>query len=166
MCASILFLRSWIISAIISLNTFFWVACLSPLYLVVLLGFYLVPLSGTYSLGISFCVIFFDCSFHSAGCKVVVFLASVLCPLVNEADLRSLHRLPGGKDLFLPTHVSRWVLYLWWVGLCQRVCLVGNCGLRKTSGFLAAAGWGCVPSLLVVWPEASQHWSLQAVGWG
>ena len=23
----------------------------------------------------------------------------------------------------------------------------------------------CVPSLFIVWPEASQHWSLQAVGW-
>ena len=24
----------------------------------------------------------------------------------------------------------------------------------------------CVPAMLVVWPEAFQHWSLQAVGWG
>ena len=24
----------------------------------------------------------------------------------------------------------------------------------------------CVPAHLVVWPEASQHWYLQAVGWG
>ena len=28
-----------------------------------------------------------------------------------------------------------------------------------------SAGWGRVPTLLVVWPEASQCWSLQAV-WG
>ena len=25
---------------------------------------------------------------------------------------------------------------------------------------------GCVSALLVVWSEASQHWSLQAIGWG
>ena len=25
---------------------------------------------------------------------------------------------------------------------------------------LSADGWGWVPSLLVVWPEATQHWSL------
>ena len=29
-----------------------------------------------------------------------------------------------------------------------------------------ADGWGCIPALLVVWPQVSQHWSLQAVGWG
>lgn len=42
----------------------------------------------------------------------------------------------------------------------------GGCGLRKPLGSLSAAGWGCVPTQLVVWPVASQHWSLQAVGWG
>lgn len=36
-----------------------------------------------------------------------------------------------------------------------------GCGLRKSLGSLSAAGWGCVPALLVVWPEASQHWNLQ-----
>ena len=39
----------------------------------------------------------------------------------------------------------------------------GSCGLRKTLGSLSADGWGCVPALLVGWPEASQHWILQ---WG
>ena len=32
--------------------------------------------------------------------------------------------------------------------------------LSKTSICLSANGWGWVPSLLVVWPEATQHWSL------
>ena len=40
----------------------------------------------------------------------------------------------------------------------------GGCGLRKSFGSLSADGWACIPSLLVVWPEASQDWSLQAVG--
>ena len=32
--------------------------------------------------------------------------------------------------------------------------------LSKTLIYLTVDGWGCVPSLLVVWPEATQHWSL------
>ena len=62
-----------------------------------------------------------------------------------------------------------------WVGL-DLVLLVrratssgvfrGGCGLRKILGSLSADGWGCVPTLLVVWLEASQHWSLQTVWWG
>ena len=55
---------------------------------------------------------------------------------------------------------------LWWARLCQRMCLSGSCVFRKTLSSLSADGWSCVPTLLAVWPEASQHWSLQAVGWG
>ena len=40
-----------------------------------------------------------------------------------------------------------WLL-LWWAEL------------SKTLIRLTAAGWDSVPSLLVVWPEATQHWSL------
>ena len=32
--------------------------------------------------------------------------------------------------------------------------------LSKTLICLSADGWGWVPSLLVVWPEATQHWSI------
>ena len=39
----------------------------------------------------------------------------------------------------------------------------GGCELSMTLGSLSADRWGCVPTLLIVWPEASQHWSLQAV---
>ena len=46
------------------------------------------------------------------------------------------------------------------------VCLSGSGLFRKTLSSLSAHGWGYVPALLVVWPEASQHWSRQAVGWG
>ena len=42
----------------------------------------------------------------------------------------------------------------------------GGYGLRKSFGHLSANGWVCFLSLLFVWPEASQNWSLQAVGWG
>ena len=57
-------------------------------------------------------------------------------------------------------------------GSCPVVGEAGSCpsggqahaqeDFRKPS----ADGWGCVPTLLVVWPDVSQHWSLQAVGWG
>ena len=40
----------------------------------------------------------------------------------------------------------------------------GSCGPRMSLGSLSANGWGCVPVQLVAWPEASQHWHLQAVG--
>ena len=39
-------------------------------------------------------------------------------------------------------------MLLWWAEL------------SKTLIHLTADGWGWVPSLLVVWPEATQHWSL------
>ena len=35
-----------------------------------------------------------------------------------------------------------------------------------TLGSLSSDGWGCVTILLVVWPEAFQHWNLQVFGWG
>ena len=31
---------------------------------------------------------------------------------------------------------------------------------------LSSDDWGCVPLLLVLWPEAFQHWSLQVFQWG
>ena len=37
---------------------------------------------------------------------------------------------------------------------------------RKTLSSLSAEGCGCVPAMFVVWPEVSQHWSLQALWWG
>ena len=127
---------------------------LSPLHFVVFLGFYLVPSSGTYSF--SFCLTFCDCGFHSTGCRVVVPLASGVCPLVDEASLRGLCRLPGGRGFFLLTGGWSWILSLWWAESCQGMCLevaVGSGG----AGF---------PTCWVVWPEVSQHWSLQDVGWG
>ena len=38
-------------------------------------------------------------------------------------------------------------------------------GLRKVLGSLPVDDWGCVPTLLVAWPETSQHWSLQSLEW-
>ena len=63
----------------------------------------------------------------------------------------------------------------WWVELgllplvgraISRGVFRGGYGLRKALSSLSADGWGYVPALLVVWPEASQHWSQRADGWG
>ena len=66
----------------------------------------------------------------------------------------------------MPAH---WCVELCVVPLVDRATSRGvfrsGCELSTTLGSLSADGWGCVPPLLVVWPEASQHWSLQAVGW-
>ena len=65
--------------------------------------------------------------------------------------------------------LARWWMELGFVPLVDRTvsrCVFrGSCGLRNTLGSLSPDGWSCVPALLVVWPEASQHWSLWAVGW-
>ena len=49
---------------------------------------------------------------------------------------------------------------------------IGGCWLRMNLRSLSTDGShpsgprvGCVPTLLVVWPGASQQWRLQAVGW-
>ena len=62
-------------------------------------------------------------------------------------------------ERLVPAHWWSWVLFFSWAGLCQKMCLSGSCGLKKTFGNLSADGWVCVPSLLVMWPEASQPWS-------
>ena len=62
-------------------------------------------------------------------------------------------------------HASWWKgLAHWWVEL-GLILLVGRTVLRKMLSSLSADGWGCLLALLVVWPEVSQHWSLQAFGW-
>ena len=71
-CASILFLRYWIIFTIITLSSFFW--WIGYLHLVVFLGFYLVPSSGIYSSAVLSYLTFCDCSSHSPGCSVIVLL--------------------------------------------------------------------------------------------
>ena len=57
----------------------------------------------------------------------------------------------------------------WWVELglvlllgrtMSRSVLRGCFELSTALGTLSADGWGCVPILMVVWPEAFRHWSL------
>ena len=100
-CTVILFLRSWIIFTVVILNSFSGrlpnstsLNCSS--------GVLLVPSSRTYFGVVSVCLTFCICGFRSTDCKIIVLLASSVCPLVAEVGLV---RLPDGRDWCLPT---RW----------------------------------------------------------
>ena len=62
---------------------------LSLLHLVILVGFSLVPSSGTYSFAVSFCLTFCVCDLQSLECRVVGPFASGVCLLVGEANLET-----------------------------------------------------------------------------
>lgn len=138
------------IFTIITLNFF---SNRSPIFtsLTCSLGLYLASSSGTYPSAVSNLLrLWFP--FH--WLKIVLLLASAICPLVSEA-----------KRLVL---VSQWEGLLpanWWVEL-SLVTLVGRFVFIKILSSLSVDGWSCVPILLVFWPEASQNWNLQTVGWG
>ena len=56
-------------------------------------------------------------------------------------------------------HASWWEVHVsahWWVEL-NLVPLMDRIFLQNNLGSLSADVWNCVPTLLVVWPEASQH---------
>ena len=61
---------------------------------------------------------------------------------------KRLCKLPDGID---------WLWEKLGLGLVERAML------SKSLIQLSADGWGCAPSLLVVWPEVSQSWILQPI---
>ena len=95
LCASILFPRSWVTFVIIPLKSFSDRLPVSTS--LVLLGFYFVSLSGTYSSAVSFCLNFCVWGLNSIGCRIVVFLLLVSAPWWT-----SLSRLPGRRGWCLP----------------------------------------------------------------
>ena len=68
------------------LRILFQVGCLSPLQLVVLLGFCLVLLPGLYFSAFSFCFAICVCGLFSVGCRFVAPFSSGDCPLGDEVD--------------------------------------------------------------------------------
>ena len=86
------------------LRTLSLVDCLSPRHSLVLLGFYLVPLSGTYSSVVSFCLNFY-LYFYVCG-RLVMFLSlgevtlSRGCPMYPSSTLPSRHLV--ARDQLVP----------------------------------------------------------------
>lgn len=126
--ASMLFLKSWIIFAIIILNVLFQVNCLFPLHLVILLGFYLFPSSRAYSSTFSFCVTFCICG--PTGCKTVVHFVSGVFSLMPEDNGEACAAFLAGGAMPVP-----WRLELGLVLKSRAIwshVFRGCCGLRKT----------------------------------
>ena len=103
------------------------------------------------------------CELSSTGHGIVVILLLVSAPWWVRLVQRLVHA--SWQEGLVPAH--------WWVELgpgplvsraLSRDISRRGCGLRTPLGSLSADGLGCIPTLLIVWPEAFQHWSLQAVG--
>lgn len=72
------------------------------------------------------------------------FVASGVCPLVSET----------WSGPLVARSISSGV-----------VCLEVALGSGSLFSSLSADGWDYAVTLFVIWPETSQHWSLQAVDW-
>ena len=125
----------------------FWIlflkGCLSLLHLVVFLGFYLVPSSGTKPSAFSSWLTF---------CDVVLVLATVglwffflLLSAFWRRRLKDLCNLPDGRG---------WQWKKLGLNLMVRMLL------SKVLIQLSAGGWGHGPSLVVVCSEATHPWGL------
>ena len=95
---------------------------------------------------------------------IIAPLVFVSAPWGGEVD-------PGASAGFLVGGTDATLL---WVELglvpltgktMSRFVFWGVCELSTTLDSLSADGCVCVSILLIVWPEAFQHWSLQVVGW-
>ena len=63
-------------------------SCLTLLHLVVLIGFYLAPSVIHFSV-LSFCLTYHACGLFYTGCRILVSLATSVCPLVGEVGPRA-----------------------------------------------------------------------------
>ena len=84
----------------------FQVDCLLPIHLFDLI-FYLAPSSATYFSVILFSLTYCIYGLLSAGCRVIVPLAFVVCPLITEVDL----------GVCVASYWEGLVPALWWVEL-------------------------------------------------
>ena len=85
----------------------------------------------------------------------VASLASDIYSFVTEVDTGACCMFPDGRDFCLPT--SRWIsLSLLEGGALSLSIIRGGYVHRSYLGSLFANGWGCVPTLFVVWPGTPQ----------
>ena len=146
-CAFILFLRSWIIWSITTLN-YFWgrlSICASPSSGVLSCFFFWI-----YFHAISFCLTLFICGLCSSSCRIVILVSG------GWVWSRGLFRLLR-KRVWACSLLSGAASCPSMGRTVSREIFKGNCGLTKTLNSLPADGWGCVPALLVVWPEESLY---------
>ena len=89
------------------------------------MGFYLIPSSAAYFSVVSFCLTFCVCGLLSAGCRIIVPLASGVCLRVDEFG-------PGACAGFL-------------------VGGTGACPLVGGAGFCPSGGQGHVKGCVLRW---------------
>ena len=73
----------------------------------------------------------------------MILLTAAVCPLMEEAEAR-VSFLMGRTE---------------W----EKLTCSGGQGLSKVLIQLSTDGWGCTPSQVIVWPEATQPWGLWAL---
>ena len=93
------------------------------------------------------------------------FLASGVCPLVGKTGLEACAGFLTGEAGTCPLVGGAGYSSSGGQGHSRGVSR-GCCGLRKSLDSLSADEWGCALAQFFVWPEVSQHWSLQAFRWG
>ena len=130
-----------------SLVSLFWILfqidCLSPLHLVVLLGFNLSPLSATYIFVISFCQTYCLCGLLSIGCRILSSLDSGVCPLVGKVSLEVCAIIPLIGSLVIRACPGYWIE----PPLCS-------------ADFIALSEAGLLPSF---WSRSSQIYFLAVI---
>lgn len=96
-----------------------------------------------YFSAISFCLTFSVCGLHSVDCRIVVPLASVVCPLMGEVGLGACVGFLVG-EMGTYSLVGRVVLELDPIPLVERAVsrgvFIGGCGIRNTLSSLSAHG--------------------------
>ena len=132
-CVSILFLRSWIIFTIITINYFSGRLPISSSFSCSC-GFLSFSLICTNFSVISFHLTYCVCGLLSTGCRIIVPLASGVCPLVGEVG-------PGPSAGFLVGWAGACPL-LGGAGAMSKGVFWGGCEISTTLGSLSSVGWG------------------------
>ena len=136
-------ISSWVLWSF--LQSLLWtisrIDCLAPCHLV-LLGFYPVPSSGTYSSAASFCL---NCYCCVCGRLVLFFdLGGISCVSQQYIPLSSPKaQRPAGPRVGSDLHLGSWFHRL---QVCSFSCfcsLVGEAGLETCAGFLVGRAGAC-----------------------
>ena len=110
--------------------------------------------------------------FHLPQAEGSLFLLLLCLPPSGKADLGTCAGF-SMRDCLLFSGGWSWVLSFVGQSLhldagrdMSRGVFWGNCEWSMILSSLSSDDWGCVPLLLVLWPEAFQRWILQVFQWG